>query len=283
MNISDKIFLVIVLYKTRLEDSKTIRSLNLYLNKSIDIFIFDNSPIPQYDKESFFYGKLNISYFCNILNPGLAVAYNQALSKSLSKEKKWILLLDQDTELTKEYIEEISSINLDDFSIEIVAVIPKVFSPNNKLISPARMYLGGICRPVNIPNGIVKSNLTGINSGTILRVDYMNSINGFSLDFPLDMLDHWYFRKIFIDGKLVFLLKSSIYQNLSVSNNFEYNVSFDRYKMMLNSEYLFVKQQGFFGVFTFRLKLLYKIFKQIRFKNKKYYKYSFNRVFSNFK
>ena len=274
MNISDKIFLVLVLYKTKLEDSRTIKSLSLYLKNNIDIFVFDNSPNPQYNKEFFTHGIFNVHYQCNTLNPGLAFAYNEALKYASLYNKEWVLLLDQDTELTKEYIEEISSINLDDFSIEIVAIIPKVFSSKNKLISPSK---------INIDNGLIKSSITGINSGTILRVNYMKSINGFCLHFPLDMLDHWYFRKIFKDKKYVFLLKSSIKQDLSVSNNFENNISLDRYKMMLNSEYLFVSEQGVFGEMIFRLRLFLKIIRQIKYRNSSYYKYSLNRFFSNFK
>lgn len=283
MNLSNKIFVTIVLYKTKLEDSRTIHSLSSFINQSIDIFVFDNSPIAQYDKNSFIYDKFNVTYCSNIFNPGLAVAYNEALSLALLNNRKWILLLDQDTLLTPEYLEELKSINLDDFSTQVVAIIPRVFSLNNNSISPSKMFVGGICRPVNLPDGLVKSSITGINSGTLLRVEYMNSINGFCLDFPLDMLDHWYFRKIFKDGKFVFLMKSSIEQDLSVSNNFENNISFDRYKMMLNSEYLFIREQGFFGKVIFRLRLFLKIIKQIRFKNVNYYKYSLNRIFSNFK
>ncbi len=283
MNISNKIFIVIVLYKTRLEDSKTILSLNLYLNSCIDIFVFDNSPIPQYDKESFMYGIFNVTYHCNTLNPGLAVAYNEALSHALLNNKEWLLLLDQDTFITQEYLEELNDVNFDSFSTQVVAIIPKVVSLDNKLISPSKMFVGGICRPANINNGIVKLSITGINSGTILRVDYIKSINGFCLHFPLDMLDHWYFRKIFKDGKYIFLMKSSIKQDLSVSNNFENNISFDRYKIMLNSEYLFIREQGIVGELIFRLRLFLKIIKQIRFKNSSYYRYSLNRIFSNFK
>lgn len=283
MNISNNIFVVIVLYKTKLEDSRTIKSLSLYLKNNIDIFVFDNSPNPQYNKEFFTHGIFNVHYQCNTLNPGLAFAYNEALKYASLYNKEWILLLDQDTFITHEYFEEINFVNLQFFSPNVVAIIPKVVSLNNKLISPSKMFLGGICRPINLNNGIVKSSITGINSGTILRVNYMKSINGFRLDFPLDMLDHWYFREIFKNNKDVFLLKSLIKQDLSVSNNFENNISLDRYKMMLNSEYLFVSEQGVFGEIIFRLRLFLKIIRQIKYRNSSYYKYSLNRFFSNFK
>ncbi|WP_396209129.1 hypothetical protein [Flavobacterium sp.] len=283
MNISDNIFIVIVLYKTNLEDSKTIQSLNKCLSSSIDVFVFDNSPIPQYEKEKFIYDKLNITYYYDILNPGLAIAYNNALNRALFENKKWLLLLDQDTLISQFYIDELFSKGFDNFSNQVVAIIPKVVSRNNNLISPAKMFVGGICRPINLKEGIVKLPITAINSGTLLRTDYMNSVDGFNIDFSLDMLDHWYFRKIYKDGKFVFLMKSSIEQDLSVSINFEDNVSFDRYKKMLNSEYLFIKEEGFLGEVVFRLRLFFKIIKQIRFNNADYYKYSINRIFSNFK
>ncbi len=283
MNISNNIFVVIVLYKTKLEDSRTIKSLSSYLKNNIDIFVFDNSPIPHYNKKYFKLGMFNVSYHSNPLNPGLAVAYNEALRYALLYNKEWLLLLDQDTFITQEYLEEVNSFNFDSINKQVVAIIPNVVSLGNNLISPSKMFLGGICRPINIDNGLIKSSITGINSGTILRVNYVNSINGFCLHFPLDMLDHWYFRKIYKDKKYVFLLKSSIKQDLSVSESFENNISFDRYKKMLNSEYLFVSEQGIFGQFIFRLRLFLKMMKQVKFKNSNYYKFSLNRLFSNFK
>lgn len=283
MNISNKIFLVIVLYKTRLEDCRTIKSLTLHLKYNIDIFVFDNSPVPHCNNKFFNYGMLNISYHSDPSNPGLAVAYNKALTYASLHDKEWLLVLDQDTFITQEYFEEINSFDFESINKQVVAVIPKVFSMGNKLISPSKMFFGGICRPLNINNGLIKSNITGINSGTILRVNYLKSINGFCLHFPLDMLDHWYFRKIFNDGKFIFLIKSLIYQNLSVSNNFERNVSIDRYKIMLNSEYLFLSEQGNFALLIFRLRLFLRVMNQIKFDNKSYYKFSLNRLFSNFK
>lgn len=283
MGIFNKIFIVVVLYKTRLEDSRTIQSLNKYLSGNVDVFVFDNSPIHQYEKEKFIYDKLNISYYYDILNPGLAIAYNKALNKALLENKKWLLLLDQDTLLSQSYIDELFCMSFDNFSNKVVAIIPKVVSRNNNPISPAKMFVGGISRPVNLKEGIVKSPITAINSGALLRTDYMNSVDGFNINFPLDMLDHWYFRKIFKDKKWVYLMKSSIEQDLSVSINFEHNISFDRYKMMLTAEYLFIKQQGVLWQFVFRIRLFLKIIKQFRFKNSNYYKYTLNNIFSDFK
>lgn len=266
----EEIFIIIVLYKNNLENSRTISTLGIFLNKKVNLFVYDNSPEKQYQEEKFTYNNFDIQYFHDATNSGLSKAYNHALALAHDKNYTWLLLLDQDTYFTKEYVEAIELLQIDDFK-NTAAIIPRVNSLNGgQQISPGKILLGGICRPLKLKEGIVNSKISGINSGTILNVEYLKLINGFNTNYTLDMLDHWYFRKIFSDGKDVFLLNAEIKQDLSVLEDFEKSVSIERYEQMLNAECLFAEEESFLSIFVFKARLILRILKQRKFKNKKY-------------
>jgi GT2 family glycosyltransferase len=279
MNFKD-IFVVIVLYKTRLEDSKTIQTFNAALDDNVDLMVFDNSPQRQYASDNFVFNKFKIQYYHNGVNPGLSYAYNLALNKAKIVKANWLLLLDQDTSFTKEYVKEIISLEINKISKTVVSVVPRVVSlKNNEIIAPTKMFLGGICRPFSISSGVINTSISGINSGTLLSVSFMNSINGFCTKYTLDMVDHWYFREIINNGKSVYLMESIIKQDLSVFGNFEENISFARYQQLLNAEFLFINGDGIISLFVFKVRLVFRILKQIRYKNKEYYKFTLKEIF----
>lgn len=275
------VFTVIVLYKTKLEECKTMISLQNALERKTSLLVFDNSPIRQYEEDNFELNNFIIQYHHEPSNPGLSAAYNYSLSLAKKKTNyKWLLLLDQDTILSSEYINEIIVFNFNKITSNVVAIIPRVVSTlNHKIIAPVKALIGGIFRPVIIDSGEVKNKISGINSGTLLKISYLDTINGFSKDYTLDMLDHWYFRKIYEDNKSVYLLKSTIHQNLSVFSSFEENVSFWRYKQMIEAELKFVREDGFLSVVVYKLRLIARISKQVKYKNKEYLRLTVNQIF----
>jgi GT2 family glycosyltransferase len=275
-----ELFIVVVLYKSRLEESRAIKSLGDCIDGSVNLMVFDNSPSKQYENHNFKLGKFNISYYSDEGNPGLSRAYNLALQLAGEAGLPWLLLLDQDTAFTKEYVREIESLSHGELPGSVVGIIPHVISlQNHKIIAPTKPSLGGLVNAVNLPSGIVNQQITSINSGTILRVSYMNSINGFCQKYTLDMLDHWYFRKIFQDKKNIYMLGSSIYQDLSVVGDFEANVSFLRYQKMLDAEHNFILEEGLLSLLVFKIRIFLRALKQLRYKNNQYYKSTFKQFF----
>jgi len=70
---------IIVLYNTRVTESKTISSLNEALtisNTYLDVIVYDNSLNRTADKNNFKYGRLNIRYVHDPSNAGVSKAYN---------------------------------------------------------------------------------------------------------------------------------------------------------------------------------------------------------------
>lgn len=276
----DKLFIVLVLYRTSLEESKTIASLNEVLNNSINLLVYDNSPIKQYENQNFEYGKFKVQYQHDELNLGLSTAYNFALECASTTNKTWLLLLDQDTTFTKEYVLDLSILNFEKISNDVVAVIPKVISSGKEhMISPCEILIGGVCKPISA-TGLIDKPISGINSGSVLNVSYFKSIGGFDLQYSLDMLDHWYFRKIYRDKKKVQLMNSTIYQDLSVFGNFEANISYERYIQMLTAEKRFISEDKFFSKFVFKVRLFFRLIKQIRYKDNRYYKFTIKQLLS---
>lgn len=276
-----EIYIVIVLYKTNLEGSKTIETLKSIPDENINLMVFDNSPIKQYHLSYFRYDKFNIHYFNDCSNPGLSRAYNLALSNAGDKNYKWLLLLDQDTTITNEYIKEVMLLETDRISKNIVSIMPRVISLlNDKLIAPVKMSKGGICRPIILESGVSQKNISGINSGTLLSVSFMNAINGFSSSYSLDMLDHWYFREIKKNDKEIYLLHSNVKQELSIYGNFEENLSVSRYSQLLNAENHFLKEDGMISLILYKARLIYRFFKQLSYKNNKYSRITLSKIFN---
>src|SRR5688572_10513215 len=101
----EDILFVIVLYKTRPEESAAYSSLLHVAEESSAvpaIFLYDNSP------QACATNHKNIIYRHDPRNSGVAKAYNEAFLVACERQKKWMLLLDQDTTLHVDFLKELS-------------------------------------------------------------------------------------------------------------------------------------------------------------------------------
>jgi GT2 family glycosyltransferase len=236
-----KITLVVVLYKKKLMESKTINTLlssafgKSELKDRVQIIIYDNSPERQSADNEVFNG-LDVRYIHDNRNMGLATAYNLALESAITHESEWLLLLDHDTDITEDYANEI--IGLEELDDSVVAVVPKIIS-NEVMISPV---YSDTLRPLQTARpevGLQEKPVMSINSGSLIKVEFLKKIGGFNLKFPLDYLDHWLFHEIFDNGGKVWVLHSTLTHDLSVM---DYNqISLPRHKSIIDSEVYFYK------------------------------------------
>lgn len=269
---------VAVLYKCSFEKSNTIVSLNKSLEKfqkKLTLLVYDNGPEKQYTKERFEYGNFDIIYKHDPNNPGLSKAYNEGVKYATSHGADWILLLDQDTIYSSDFLEFYLEAIMENLASEIVCIIPKVLSANdNTLFSPSKIYPGGITRPANrIKPGIIEKPITSINSGTFISIQFIISVGGFSDEYPLDMLDHWYFREIIRKKKKVLLLNTFVHHNLSVNSFFD-EVSINRYDSILLSERKFFRSH-ILDLCIYKLRLVFRIIKQLQVGEKEHAKLTF--------
>jgi GT2 family glycosyltransferase len=267
-----KILFVIVLYKSKLHSSSSFQTLRKSTIKEVELLVYDNSP----DKDDISRIKarnIELNYKWDPRNPGLSSAYNYALEKALENKKEWLLLLDQDSTLTSEYLNEIQKINIVSIDSEVVAIAPRVKSNHEPfdIISPMKMRIDGGFKPIKAKNGIQTEPISAINSGSLFRVSFLKEINGFNPAFKLDFLDHWCYRKINRLSKKIYVINSFIHHDLSVSKGFLNNISITRYYSILNSEILFLASEGNLTKFLFRLRLIVRAFRFLSKNQKKFF------------
>ena len=220
MGSTRRILAVIVLYRMTFDQSRGLRSLRKILSEdnalatTIELMVCDNTPFEQPVPAGF-----TGHFYRDITNPGLAHWYNLALRIATEGGIPWIMLLDQDTEVTAEYIGEvISQAGAIEGNVGIVAMLPKL------------VQKGVVCSPLTPPTyrhphpfdqsftGVAPSRLHVFNSGSVLRVTALREAGGFPEEFPLDYLDHATFAALQIRGGRLFVLRSTLEHELSSSD-----------------------------------------------------------------
>jgi GT2 family glycosyltransferase len=254
-----KVICIIVLYECALEDSESINGvINNFvkypeLTESVGIITYENCSSPN----SIHSNEINIisSYSTNE-NHGVAKAYNYALKIASSNNVDWLLLLDQDTRLNDDFLNNavLSIKRLKDNTI--AAIVPKIFD-GNKLISPSNVKWGGVHRPIDLNFlGVPKNEVHCIGSGTMIQSSFMRKMGGFDEKYWLDGLDRWLFRKIFLQNRQVYVSNILINHSLSI-NDYNKFVSTDRFKNILLYESEFMKEfRSYFENLYFLLRLV---------------------------
>ncbi|SDM70187.1 glycosyltransferase [Bacillus sp. OK048] len=276
-----KMTMVVVFYRQKPEESKTVQTLKhtLLVNKDclneIEMIFYDNSPESQAISPSDYEG-IHISYVHDPRNLGIAPAYNHAWTVAKENGSKWLLLLDHDTELTEDYFKQV--LNLPELDRDVAAVVPKIVSENT-MISPVFSHSLRPLQGERPTAGLQKQPVMAINSGSLISVPFLNEINGFNESFPLDYLDHWLFFEIYNHERMVWLVDVSLEHELSVMDYSR--VSLKRYQSILDSEMNFYKKYKRDIYSSYRVQLVKRLLKQVvTVKNKKIAMYTFKRLLS---
>ena len=235
---------VVVLYNMTFSESPTIMSLNQLLASGAfpeirKILIFDNSeqgtePVELEGRFIYYHSKKNV---------GLAQAYNYALDQS-NDDTEWLLTLDQDTKLTKEYLSELISTSSE--LSETVAAVAPIVTDNERQISPVR---SDTLRPLHteLPekDRVYSKDIMVINSGTAIRTIFLRKLGGYNIHFPLDYLDHWLCWRIFSEHQQIYILSNELEHQLSVLD-YKNHMNLSRYLAIIQAEkcyyYLYNKQ-----------------------------------------
>lgn len=263
--------MVLVLYEQRLEDAKTYQSLLKHLTTSqkmhtVEVLIYDNSVKIKNQKDALPDG---YKFIKNQGNIGLAKTYNDALKKAKENQSDWLVLLDQDTELTGAYFEALFNADIKDEAV--VSLVPQIVS-EDKFVSPISSEGLPKIEKEQLTPGIYQ-DLMAINSASALRVEFLVTLGGFNEAFPLDYLDHWLYFEINQRKKSIQVLDVTIQHELSVM---DYNsISLGRYQSILDSEATFYMKYSLLSKKTYKKRLLLRFFKQmLTVKNKQIAKYT---------
>jgi rhamnosyltransferase len=211
------ILFVIVLYKIGLEQSQSYRSMLSSLQNAgaaMDLLVYDNSPVCKALPTGIPAG-INIIYVNDNKNSGVSKAYNYGAGVAKELGKKWVLLLDQDTDFPAHSVETY---------ISAIAKYPqeKLFAPimcvsETRIISPCRFKLmrGFTVSYVDVGiNSLVDYSV--INSGMLINVEAFFKNNGYNELIKLDFSDHDFvkrFKKTVTDRFVIINLK--VYHQLS--------------------------------------------------------------------
>ncbi len=202
-----RILTVMVRYQLLLSDSQTIAGLcdafgsNPELARAFELLIWDNSPEALTDPQL----PISFTYRHSERNLGVSGAYNSAMEHALKHGNAWMLLLDQDTTVTAEFLETMLRHSRElAGNKEIAAIAPivrtrgVVISPLRQLFNRNRLYPAGV-------SGVAPGEATAANSGCLLRVSSLAGIGGFNTDFWLDYSDMYVFHRFYLRGDKVWL------------------------------------------------------------------------------
>ena len=255
------ILAVIVLYEMEAGASPAYTSLrgilaaNPQAGEAIDLLIWDNTPHEQRRPPD-----LDGLYLTDPSNPGLAKSYNEALKIASDRGCPWLLLLDQDTTPTVEYVAELLTATSRELeNPEVVAMVPKLV--NRGVLASPHSATGLRRRAPSVAEdftGIGIGKLFVFNSGSTLRVAALEAIGGFPLNYPLDFLDHATFSKLQMRGGRIYVLRSILIHNLSTNNYGAHDQRLAiRHMSKIDSELRYVKEFGTSGeLWLLRLRLI---------------------------
>jgi hypothetical protein len=240
---NNQIVAVVVLYKRLPEQSQTIASLgtvfarNPELLDSIRVILFDNSPKGL--------EQVSLSFPCDYYhsdrNVGTSGAYNYALQFAETGLFPWLLLFDQDTKVSAEFLPrmlEYSHVLLG--RAEIGAVVPFIYS-HGLLVSPTK--LGRFHRMSSIPSsfsGIYRQRAFAVNSATLMRVKTLREIGGYSDEFWLDLSDIYVFQAMYRKRRYLYIARDLTLQHSITTMDYDNDMAPERYRNFLAAESAYV-------------------------------------------
>lgn len=198
------ILMVVVLYRTTFEASKTLAGLTQAVEedptllRSFDLLVWDNSPEPLQSPTLPF----PFRYHHAARNEGVAGAYNGAARMAREQAAAWLLLLDHDTSVTGDFLGGMQRHAEEAEGDErIAAIAPFLYAGERAgrfVVSPRLWRFG---RHVALPRPTAayteRRLIFAANSGTLVRVSALEAIGGYSSLFWLDYSDIYVFQRFY--------------------------------------------------------------------------------------
>ncbi|WP_419881719.1 glycosyltransferase family 2 protein [Peribacillus sp. B-H-3] len=138
-----------------------------------------------------------IKYKCN---KGLAYALNNALKVALENKCQWLLTMDQDSVISRNYVDECKNIIVNNSDKNIGIISPVVIDRNINNVSP-QTYIANEEKCTNL--------VTCITSGAFTNVNASIDCGGFDNDLFIDQIDYDLCLKLRASGYFTFRLNSS--------------------------------------------------------------------------
>lgn len=237
------VLIVVVRYKTPLEQSETLLSLaeafacQPELRDSYSVLLWDNSPAKLENPQLSF----PFEYGFSPINLGVSGAYNNASVYAEEMGCPWLLLLDQDTSITANYLERMLVHAKEVEGNERIATIVPFVRSHDTLVSPRRF--GRVIRNHQIArsvSGVYEGDAYAVNSGTMMRVTALRGVGGYSEAFWLDLSDAYIFQALYREGKRMYIAGDLELSHSVASMDFDRHMTAERYISFLAAENLYL-------------------------------------------
>ena len=238
------LYVAIVIYNKKISDvlSKysAKRLLEKHGEKKTRIIVVDNSDKRVYVDDSEltdFVATHGIVYIKNEKNLGLSKAYNKAVEYALHDSRNpkfdFLMLLDDDTEITYDYIREIykeykapSRVN------DGVNVITGLIESGGVPMSPVRRFTFNYKKSNCINKPGIYDDIMCISSGMAVRLDAIEKVGGFEESLFLDMIDYTFLYNLSRhDLNRMLVINARIEQSFSGRQKQSRRVAQRRYKI----------------------------------------------------
>lgn len=238
----NRIFFVVVIYNKNFEKSKTC----VYLKKiekkfRNNIIIFDNSTIEN-DIETKC-NELNWNYISTNCNKGLSVAYNESINFIIKKYKNYkediMVLLDDDTNITYKYVEELFNKAIENKNVNIF--IPKIISNDGMMISPTK-YTPIKNSKIKNMEELNNKNILAINSCLAIRMKIFENYK-YDEKLFLDYVDSQFFYDMRNRNEDFCILDCTVVHNFFMKTNKDYRREISRMKILKRDYRNYVKNK----------------------------------------
>lgn len=179
------IFCLVVLYNKSLYTSDTLKGLlsaaPQLQNMKASIFVWDNSNIASLNSNEidFLSEKFSFEYYHCPSNKPLSYVYNKVIDKFVAlSEYKYLVVLDDDSQILPEYFDELKNIIASHNNVDIILPVAK---SNNVIISPAKLFFVKGKYFKKIKSGVYTGKLLAINSGMAIAKSFIE-LNNFRYD-----------------------------------------------------------------------------------------------------
>ncbi len=248
-------YITVVLYNKKPDDIASLDTIRRFIREksTIDseIIIVDNSDskyidkmkkseisAPSEDSDSIIY-ESGVSYITNGKNLGLSKAFNASIKHALVKcdnpKEAFMLFLDDDTDISYEYVckiyDEYNVVKGDD-NKDHINVLTGLISSANVPMSPMKEYKLKFGKTDYITEPGVYDDIICINSGMAVRLSCLEITGGFSEELFLDMMDFLLLYNLSQRGLCrVKVLDQRIDQNFSGRGNRDKKYLLRRYEI----------------------------------------------------
>jgi len=237
-----KVTVVIVLYRLEFSQSPAFQSV-MAARAMVDpdlgdvhVLLWDNSPergvehnLPE-----------GVAYFPDESNSGLATAYNRAIEWASQNGSEWLLTLDQDTAVPKDFfVKMTAAARASTRYAGIGAIVPQIVA-SGKHLSPNYFQFGAIPRWYETGFvGVPREPVFAFNSGAMLKVAALEQVDGYDPRFWLDNSDAMIFSKLHEYGKRIYVAGDIQVEHEFSMKDMQQRMSPGRYRNALFAETAF--------------------------------------------